>query len=167
MGEKRMSEANDGTGNCVERDEWETPKKLWDTLNEQYNFTFDCCASKKNTKCLKCFTKDTSFLNVIYPISENNIAWLNPPFSKARKIFEHFFKIIDQGIAIYRCDNIETRIWQDIIFQNASWVFIPNKRIRYEGMPGKGSRFPSALIGLNVPYPTNLKGTILEVKRCV
>jgi len=156
-----MSEANDGTGNCIERDEWETPQELWNELDKQYNFKFDCCAKIENSKCIQ---GSSNFEEVDYVFV---MSWMNPPFSKARKIFEHFFKIIDQGIAIYRCDNIETRIWQDIIFQNASWVFIPNKRIRYEGMPGKGSRFPSALIGLNVPYPTNLKGTILEVKRCV
>ena len=86
----------------------------------------------------------------------------NPPFSKATEMFEHFFKVV-YGVAIYRRDNFETKIWQQLIFPNASWIFIPNKRIVYEGMQGNGSRFPSALIGFNVPKPIGLQGIILEV----
>jgi hypothetical protein len=88
---------------------------------------------------------------------------MNTPFSKAEKIFKHFFKVVERGVAIYSADNFENKIWQDTIFPNASWIFIPDKRIVYEGMDGNGSRFPSALIGFNVPKPTGLKGVILEV----
>jgi len=69
-----------------------------------------------------------------------------------------------RGVAIYRCDNMETQIWQKIILKNANWIFIPNKRYNYVGMKGKGSRFPSALIGFNVDYPKNLEGTLLLIK---
>jgi len=41
---------NDGTGNIIERDEWETSQELWAELDEQYNFKFDCCANKNNKK---------------------------------------------------------------------------------------------------------------------
>lgn len=90
-------------------------------------------------------------------------SWMNPPFSKALEMFKHFFEIIPNGVAIYRCDNMETKVWQEVIFPNASWVFIPNKRIAYEGMDGKGSRFPSALIGLNVEPVLGIEGTSLKV----
>ncbi len=147
--------ANNGTGNTEERDEWETPQWLFDKLNKQYKFTFDCCANKKNTKT-KEFTN--KFL-MWHPIELKS--WMNPPFSKADKMFEHFFKSVQQGVAIFRCDNIETKLWQEVIFANASWIFIPNKRIRYEGMTGKGSRFPSALIGFNVDSPKDMEGITL------
>jgi len=79
-------------------------------------------------------------------------------------MFTHFFKMVDNGVAIYRCDNMETKVWQDIILPYATWIFIPNKRIAYEGMEGNGSRFPSALIGLNVAKPKELKGILLRVE---
>ena len=41
---------NDGTGNVIERDDWQTPTILFDKLHEQYDFDFDCCASKDNSK---------------------------------------------------------------------------------------------------------------------
>ncbi len=152
---------NDGTGNIEERDDWETPKELFDLLNEQYEFNFDCCASEKNKKCdfwhdnfKKVGTEEAG-------LSDNSIAWMNPPFSKADAMFRHFFEVIKRGICIYRCDNLETKIWQDIILKHATWVFIPKGRISYEGKVGKGSRFPSALIGFNINEPNGLDGTTL------
>ena len=149
---------NNGEGNIPERDVWETPQKLWDQLNEQYNFTFDCCASANNNKCER-YTECFTIMSKI-PF----VCWMNPPFSKAYAMFEHFFKEVYEGVAIFRCDNMETKLWQEIILKNASWVFIPKGRICYEGMKGKGSRFPSALIGFNVDKPKELEGFCLYVK---
>ena len=156
----KMMRGNDGTGNVVDRDDWETPQLLWDLLNEQYNFTVDCCANENNKKGrfhFKDFKLHIGDVRYTY--------WMNPPFSKAREMFEHFFKVVSKGVAIYRCDNMETKIWQEVILPNASWVFIPRGRISYEGSKGKGSRFPSAIIGFNVEEPKiHIKGTVLRVK---
>jgi site-specific DNA-methyltransferase (adenine-specific) len=152
--------ANDGTGNIVSRDDWESPQELWNKLNEQYKFTFDCCALAHNTKCVSW---SWDFIKCCYP-NEDHIYWMNPPFSKSFEMFEHFFKVVSSGVAIYRCDNIETKVWQDIILKNADWIFIPKGRICYEGHEGKGSRFPSALIGVGVYPPKDIEGKILWCK---
>ena len=155
-----MGTGNDGTGNIEERDDWETPQWLFDKLNKQYEFKFDCCATKDNSKCNFC---SDDFLN--NHNTGNITCWMNPPFSKAAEMFKHFFDVTNKGVCIYRCDNMETKIWQDIILKNASWVFIPKGRISYEGKEGKGSRFPSALIGFNIAEPVELKsnGCILKI----
>ena len=150
---------NDGTGNIESRDDWETPKWLFDLLNFQYNFEFDCCATKDNNKC-NSFSND--FLKLDKPL---RTSWMNPPFSKAREMFEHFFNVVELGIAIYRCDNIETGIWQEIILKKADWIFIPKGRISYEGKKGNGSRFPSALIGFNVDFPRGIEGSVLIIRK--
>jgi len=154
--------ANNGSGNIPDRDEWETPKKLFDKLDDQYGFGFDCCAIEKNTKChgfsgnfIEGHFKDKKI---------KSVCWMNPPFSKAKEMFKHFFNVVDRGVAIYRCDNLETVIWQDVIFPNADWVFFPKGRIVYEGMDGNGSRFPSALIGVGVKPPKYIDGICLKVK---
>ena len=149
---------NNGTGNIEERDDWQTPQWLFDKLNKQYNFDFDCCAEESNTKC-ETWSED--FLDD-FDI-ENVTSWMNPPFSKADAMFRHFFKVIKRGVCIYRCDNLETKIWQDIIFKNAKWILIPKGRISYEGKEGKGSRFPSALIGIGLEVPKYIEGTILLI----
>ena len=96
---------------------------------------------------------------------ENNLdgygCWMNPPFSKATAMFEHFFKVVIHGVAIYRCDNMETQLWA-LILNEADWVHIFNKRINYEGHKGKGARFGSALFGVGVPPPKNLEGTTIH-----
>jgi hypothetical protein len=155
---------NDGKGNIPERDIWETPQEFWNTLNKQFDFKFDCCANEKNTKT-KEFSDYFESLDVV-----ENMAWMNPPFSNSTKMFEHFFKVVKKGVAIFRCDNFETKIWQKIILPNMSWVFIPEGRVSYrmlntELRGGNGTRFPSALIGLNVEEPKGLKGTCLVCKR--
>ena len=150
---------NDGTGNIEERDNWQTPQWLFDKLNKQYRFTQDCCADEKNTKCDIWCDNFLDFKNFF----KSDVCWMNPPFSKALHMFDHFFNNTPRGICIYRCDNFETKIWQEVIFPNACWVFIPNKRIAYEGMEGSGARFPSALIGFNVEPPKEIEGKILLI----
>ena len=151
-----MNKTTNGKGNNPSRDEWQTPQWLFDKLNKQYNFKYDCCATKDNKKT-QHYGNDFKQLRFVDGVRR---AWMNPPFSKAYEMFKHFFGVV-YGVAIYRCDNMETKLWQENIFPNATWVFIPNKRIAYEGMEGKGSRFPSALIGKNVDPPKELEGTLL------
>lgn len=151
--------ANNGKGNNSSRDEWETPSWIFDPLMKQYGFEFDCCATKENKKT-RHFSND--FLN--HNGRFVNVAWMNPPFSKASTMFKHFFKIVGKGVAIYRCDNFETKIWQEIIFSNADWIFIPDKRVSYKGLDGDGARFPSALIGIGVKPPKKINGCLLKVE---
>jgi len=156
-----MLRANKGSGNNEDRDLWQTPKILFDNLNKQYNFTFDCCANEENTKC-ELFSsnfKEWADIELL-----NKICWINPPFSKSKEMFEHFFKVITKGVAIFRCDNMETKVWQDIILKNANWIFIPKGRVNYEGFIGKSSVFGSALIGFNVKPPIGLEGIVLYLR---
>lgn len=157
---------NDGTGNNPNRDLWETEQTFWNKLDEQYNFSYDCCANHENTKC-KQFSNRFEEVNYI---GECDVCWMNPPFSKAFEMFEHFFKIVNKGVCIFRCDNMETKVWQDIIFKNASWVFIPKGRVNYTpfdiSIRAVMTRFPSALIGFNVePLKYFKDGTLLYINK--
>ena len=152
--------ANKGSGNIIDRDDWETPQQLFGLLHNQYNFQFDCCADKDNSKC-NYWSED--FLDEIE--SQDSMSWMNPPFSKALHMFDHFFKVIKQGVCIYRCDNMETKLWQEVILKNATWIFIPKGRINYEGKKGNWAVFPSALIGFNVEPIKDMDGTTLFVIR--
>lgn len=161
------NKGNDGKGNIPERDVWETKQELFNILDSQYHFGTDCCASEHNTKC------DEYFDDFEKAVIVNYVAWMNPPFSKAKKMFTHFFKVVGKGVAIYRCDNMETTVWQNVILKNANWVFIPKGRIAYTPFEtgnmrnGMGTRFPSALIGLGVPPPQNITGAILLTTKAI
>ena len=117
-----MSKGNDGSGNCIERDEWQTPQWLFDKLNKQYDFDFDCCATKENTKC-ESFSSNFEY---IQSYGNVDVCWMNPPFSKKKikLMFESFFRIVNKGVAIYRCDNMETKIWQDIMKKQIGFLYL-------------------------------------------
>ncbi|MFW9875395.1 MAG: DNA N-6-adenine-methyltransferase [Candidatus Thorarchaeota archaeon] len=148
--------ANNGKGNTVLRDDWETPSEIYDPLNKQFHFLIDCCANYKNTKTATFYDDFESIRHEI-----KDICWMNPPFSKAWNMISHFFKVVKKGVFIYRCDNLETGIWQKIIHPNCDWIFIPRGRVNYEGLDGSGARFPSALVGVGLKYPKYIEGIIL------
>ena len=154
-----MERTTNGQGNNSTRDEWQTPIWLFDILDKQYNFKFDCCANFTNAKCPE-YSND--FGSTV--IRRKN-GWMNPPFSIAKEMFESFFLNIVNGVAVYRSDNLETKLWQDLILPKADWIFMFDKRIKYDGQEGAGVRFPSALVGLNVPPPVGLNGTVLTLRK--
>lgn len=163
MRDKMKGKGNDGSGDNEQRDDWQTPQWLFDLLKNQYNIEFDCCATPENSKCKEFST------NIEKEDVKNKVCWINPPFSKSKEMFEHFFRIAKAGgIGIYRCDNMETKVWQEIILKNANWIFIPKGRVSYcyneKLRGGKGARFPSALIGFNLPKPIGIDGTTLFLK---
>jgi len=148
--------ANNGKGNVSQRDFWKTPDFVFNILDNQYSFSFDCCADVSNKKCVE-FSDDFESI-----ARTGGVAWMNPPFSKALDMFIHFFNIVDSGVAIYRCDNLETAIWQDLILKNSDWVFFFKGRIEYEGQQASGARFPSALIGVGLDRPVGLRGKVMS-----
>ncbi len=155
---------NDGKGNNQERDLWETKQSFWNKLDKKYKFSFDCCASQENKKT-PMFSDN--FELITQHFLKEYICWMNPPFSKDKEMFKHFFKVINKGVAIYRCDNMETKIWQEIILPNCDWILIPKGRINYTPfdikIKGNSTRFPSALIGKGVKIPKEIDGMILKV----
>ena len=65
------------------KQDWTTPKDLFNKLNEKYNFTLDACASDDNALCQKYYTENNSCLEYNW---DNEIVFMNPPY-KNIKIF--------------------------------------------------------------------------------
>jgi site-specific DNA-methyltransferase (adenine-specific) len=65
-------------------DEWETPDDFFLSLNNEFNFTLDACASPLNTKVKDCYiTKEEDALKVIWKErSYGNRVWCNPPYGR-------------------------------------------------------------------------------------
>ena len=64
------------------KDLWESPKPLYNTLDREFEFDVDICASVSNSLALNCFTEEYSALdhewNEYYKTS---VAFINPPYS--------------------------------------------------------------------------------------
>lgn len=60
-------------------DEWETPQKLYDKLNEEFHFTLDPASTVDNTKCDKFFTMEEDGLKQSW---KDEIVFMNPPYGR-------------------------------------------------------------------------------------
>lgn len=58
-------------------DDWETPIDFFRQYDEVYHFTLDVCASEKNAKCARYFTKEQDGLKQDWG---NEVCWMNPPY---------------------------------------------------------------------------------------
>ena len=61
------------------RDDWETPQKLFDQLNNIFHFTLDPCTNGFNSKCDYYFTEEANGLTKNW---DGHFAFVNPPYSK-------------------------------------------------------------------------------------
>ena len=68
------------------KQEYETPRELFEKLNKKYKFTLDAAATKKNALCKKFFTKEDNSLEQSW---KGERVYLNPPYG--RKI-KHWIK---------------------------------------------------------------------------
>lgn len=60
-------------------DQWATPQKFFDLLNEEFEFTLDPCADEFNHKCSKYYTREQNGLTKDW---NNERVFCNPPYGK-------------------------------------------------------------------------------------
>ncbi len=60
------------------RNNWETPRDLFDKLNEEFNFELDVCATPENAKCKKYYSPEEDGLKEEW----KGLCWMNPPYGR-------------------------------------------------------------------------------------
>ncbi len=63
------------------RQDWETPDTIFVPLRDEFDITFDTCATSTNTKCKEYFTPGDDALSKTW----FGTCWMNPPFSEVGK----------------------------------------------------------------------------------
>ena len=124
-------------------DEWSTPQTLFDTLNEEFHFTLDPCATDENAKC-----------KMYYTISENGLekSWTghcvfcNPPYSQIQKWVKKSAEEARKGATVVMLipSRTDTRWFHDYIYNKAEIRFIKG-RVRF-GESKTGAPFPSMIV---------------------
>ena len=61
-------------------DECGTPQKLFDELNEKFDFDVDVCANAENAKCRRYFSKEEDGLKQDW--TQFKTCWMNPPYGR-------------------------------------------------------------------------------------
>ncbi len=63
-----------------EKDLWQTPIDIFHSLDDEFCFSADICASRENALCDKFFTKEDNALERRWG-SRGNAVFCNPPYS--------------------------------------------------------------------------------------
>lgn len=120
----------EGAALTSNKDDWETPQKLYDALNEEYGFTLDPCASHENHKCEKYYTIEEDGLKQDW---SGEVVFCNPPYG--RNIGEWVKKCSDESkhatIVMLIPARTDTSYFHDYIYHKADVEFIRG-RLKFE-----------------------------------
>lgn len=130
------------------KDDWETPQKLFDQLNEEFHFTLDAASSDQNAKCEHHYTASNSGLEHSW---EGETVFCNPPYGRnigdwIRKASQEASKP-DTLVVLLVPARTDTRWFQNHILPRAEVRFLPG-RLKYEvnGQAGEAAPFPSMIV---------------------
>ena len=114
------------------KDDWQTPKWLFDKLNKHFKFNLDVCANDENALCDKYYTSYDSCLDKDWEMCN----FMNPPYG--RQISKFVKKAHDQWLE-NDCTTValipartDTKWFHSYIYQPATIIFIKG-RLKFEG----------------------------------
>ena len=130
--------------------EWETPKYIFDNLNNIHNFTLDPCCTKKTAKCKKYYTKKENGLKQDW---QNEIVFMNPPYGREQKYWiEKAFNEWKKG----RCKVVgllpartDTKYFHDYIYNiKGVSIYFLKGRVKFllNGKTVNSATFPSMIV---------------------
>ena len=122
---------------------WSTPNELFNTLNKEFEFTLDPCATKENAKCKKYYTKKE---NGLIQDWSNEIVFMNPPYG--REIKHWIQKAYEESLkgAIVVClvpARTDTIYWHNYCLKGK--VRFIKGRLKF-GNSKNSAPFPSAIV---------------------
>ena len=125
-------------------DEWETPKDLFQKLDDEFRFDLDVCATPENAKCKRFFTKEQDGLKQEW----KGTCWMNPPYG--RQISLWVKKALDsaRGGATVVCllpSRTDTQWWHSYVIAHAVEVRFIKGRLKF-GDSKNSAPFPSAVV---------------------
>lgn len=125
-------------------EEWATPQKVFDELNEEFHFTLDPCATAENAKCAKFFTKEDNGLEQSW---DGEVVFCNPPYGRGLKNWVKKAAIAGGETAVLLIPaRPDTSYFHDYIYNkpNVEIRFIRG-RLKFGGHPNSAP-FPSMIV---------------------
>lgn len=125
------------------KDDWETPKDLYRTLNDEFKFNLDPCCSEKTAKCSLFYTIKDDGLSKSW---EGNV-FMNPPYG--RQIINWVKKAKEESnkgatVVCLVPARTDTKWWHNYCMKSAEIRFL-TKRLTFEGANNKAT-FPAAIV---------------------
>ena len=127
-------------------DTWSTPLWLFNSLNKRFKFTLDVCASRKNAKCKRYYTKKDNALNKKW----RGACFCNPPYG-TREIDMWMEKAYQSGkegaTVVCLVPSATSTNWWHKFAMKGQIEFIKGKiRFIKNGIVGDPSPFHSAIV---------------------
>ena len=136
--------------------DWETPPKLFNKLDREFNFTLDPCCRAETAKCKKYFTVEDNGLKKSW---KSERVFLNPPYS----VIELWMKKVWIEMNTNDCDLVVALLpaWTDrwwfhefIYPDKAEYRFLQGRvKFLINGAVGKGAPFGSMIAIWNKHRP--------------
>jgi len=108
--------------------EWETPQDFFETLDREFHFTLDVCATPENTKCQRFFTKKEDGLRRDW---SEEIIWLNPPYDKdiVKWMAKAYLTTRKGGlvVALISGKSTDTVMWHNCVMRSDEIRFVKNR----------------------------------------
>lgn len=139
-----------------ETNEWATPQKLFNKLNEEFNFTLDPCSTKENKKCEKNYTIDDDGLSMSWA---NETVFMNPPYGGHTKKWLEKAEQESQNGATVVClivSSTDRSYWHELISAKADEIWFLRGRVKFGGKDTTAP-FASAII---IFRPNSNRGNI-------
>ena len=125
-------------------DEWATPQHIFDSLDAEFNFNLDPCATESNHKCDTFYTAKTDGLKQNWG---GQRVFCNPPYSNISLWVEKAFRETrnDNTLVVLLIPaRTDTRYFHDFIYQRAEIRFIKG-RLKFNDSKNSAP-FPSMVV---------------------
>ena len=133
-----------------DKDDWETPKVLFDNLNARYHFTLDAASSDANAKCEHHFTQEDDGLSQSW---NGERVFCNPPYGRQIKAWvEKASREADNGTLIVMLlpARTDTSWFHEYIYHKAHINFLRGRlKFEVDGVPRDSAPFPSMIAKFN------------------
>ena len=137
------------TTNRKERGEKETPYDLFHKLDREFRFDLDVCATKKNTKVKKFFSKRDNGLKKNWQGRKKQSVhcWLNPPYSEITAWLRKATLEADRGATVVCLLPLDptTAWWFTFVATTTCEVRFVGRRVKFVGEKS-AAPFPSVLV---------------------
>lgn len=125
-------------------DEWSTPQEIYDSLNNEFGFNLDPCATSENHKCERYYTLSDDGLKRQWG---GHRVFCNPPYSEIDKWVEKAFRESREDntlVVMLIPARTDTRYFHNFIYNRAEIRFVKG-RLKF-GESKNSAPFPSMLV---------------------
>jgi phage N-6-adenine-methyltransferase len=122
-------------------EEWPTPPDFFASLNIEFKFTLDPCATAENTKCKLFFTKEDEGLIQNWG---KHVVFCNPPYGKTMRMWArkcHEASLEGATVVLLAHSRTDTRWFHEWVYGKAELRFVKG-RLKF-GDGKQSAPFPS------------------------